>query len=173
MSGGTFDYRQYILEEITDTIEEIIRESEKEKPIKLKKLGIASYKIISDTCKASTGYYNSFPTIERAIGFYKEMGYEVLEDKVVDGLRYLIMEYKKGAHNYHKIDVHEYIYEEYADGKDYCEYSKETIEEFKKAVEVIKSANTYIHHIDYLLAGDIGEDSFNKRIKEDRALGIL
>ena len=48
MSGGTFDYKQYILEEITDTIEEIIRESEKEKPIKLKKLGIASYKIISD-----------------------------------------------------------------------------------------------------------------------------
>ena len=51
MSGGTWDYKQYILEEITDTIEEIIRESEKEKPIKLKKLGIASYKIISDTFK--------------------------------------------------------------------------------------------------------------------------
>ena len=172
MSGGTWDYKQYILEEITDTIEEIIRESEKEKPIKIKKLGIASYKILENSI-VSIGCCTNFDNIEKAIEYYKSLGYVVLEDKVKNELRYLTMEYSRGIHNYHKIDVHEYIYEEYSDGKEYYEYSKETIEEFKKAVEVIKSANTYIHHIDYLLAGDIGEESFHKRIKEDRTLGLL
>jgi len=49
----------------------------------------------------------------------------------------------------------------------YYTYPKEIQEELKKAVKYLKLAEIYAHRIDYLLAGDDGEESFLKRLKED------
>ena len=46
-------------------------------------------------------------------------------------------------------------------------YSDETIAEFKKGIEYLKKAEIYTQRIDWLLAGDDGEDTFHKRLKED------
>lgn len=46
-------------------------------------------------------------------------------------------------------------------------YSDKTIEEFKKGLYYLKMAEIYAKRIDYLLSGDDGEESFNKRLKED------
>jgi len=46
-------------------------------------------------------------------------------------------------------------------------YNKETIEEFKKAIKILKLAKTYADRIDYLLSGDDGEESFIYRLKEE------
>jgi len=53
------------------------------------------------------------------------------------------------------------------DCKYYYKYSDETINEFKKAVDILELAYIYAHRIDYLVSGDDDEDDFHRRIKED------
>ena len=48
-------------------------------------------------------------------------------------------------------------------------YSKATESEFKKAVELLKLAEVYVHRIDWLLSGDDSEDTFHERLKRDLA----
>ena len=47
------------------------------------------------------------------------------------------------------------------------EYSKETIEEFKKGLAILRKAYIYAQRIDWLLSGDGGEESFHERLKEE------
>lgn len=58
-------------------------------------------------------------------------------------------------------------YEKYPEEKLYSNYSEETIEEFKKGIDIIKQAYVYIQRVDWLLSGDDGEDTFHERLKED------
>jgi hypothetical protein len=44
-------------------------------------------------------------------------------------------------------------------------YSPETIEEFERAMVVLKMAYVYAQRIDWLLSGDDGEDSFHIRLQ--------
>ena len=44
-------------------------------------------------------------------------------------------------------------------------YSKETLAIFKKAYKVLRTAYIYAKCIDYLEAGDYGEDSFKENLK--------
>lgn len=50
-------------------------------------------------------------------------------------------------------------------------YSKETIEEMRKGVEMLKKAYIYAERIDYLLEADDGETEFHERLK--KGLGNL
>lgn len=45
------------------------------------------------------------------------------------------------------------------------QYSPETIEEFERAMIVLKMAYVYAQRIDWLLSGDDGEDSFHIRLQ--------
>ncbi len=58
-------------------------------------------------------------------------------------------------------------YKKYPDERYYHTYSKETQEEFKKAVEYLKLSYVYAQRIDWLLSGDDGEETFHKRLKEE------
>lgn len=89
MSGGTFDYLQYRLDEVTDRIQE---------------------EIDNNNTKS-----------------------EWDEDEYWDGYR----------------------------------WTDDTIAEFKKGIESIQKAKIYMQRIDWLLAGDDGEDNFHERLKED------
>jgi hypothetical protein len=44
-------------------------------------------------------------------------------------------------------------------------FSRETINEFEKAVTALKTAYVYAQRIDWLLSGDDGEDSFHIRLQ--------
>jgi hypothetical protein len=46
-------------------------------------------------------------------------------------------------------------------------YPDDIIQEFEKAVELLKLTKIYVNRIDYLLAGDDGEESFRTRLKEE------
>lgn len=46
-------------------------------------------------------------------------------------------------------------------------YKKETIDEFKNGLAILRMASIYAHRIDWLLSGDDGEDNFLKRLKEE------
>lgn len=47
------------------------------------------------------------------------------------------------------------------------EFSKETMREFKRAVNLLRLAQICAHRIDWLLSGDDGEETFHKRLLED------
>ena len=50
----------------------------------------------------------------------------------------------------------------------YCyEFSDGTMAEFKKALEMLRTASIYVQRIDWLVSGDDGEETFHKRLKEE------
>ncbi len=47
------------------------------------------------------------------------------------------------------------------------EYPEEVLNEFKKAYTILRMAEIYAQRIDWLLAGDDGEETFIERLKQD------
>ena len=58
-------------------------------------------------------------------------------------------------------------YEKYPDELVHYQYPEDIVEEFKNAVTILKKAEIYVQRIDWLIAGDDGEDSFRRRLKEE------
>jgi hypothetical protein len=58
-------------------------------------------------------------------------------------------------------------YEKYPEDLNHYKYPDEVIAEFKNAYEALRKAEIYAQRIDWLLAGDDGEESFLERLKED------
>ena len=46
-------------------------------------------------------------------------------------------------------------------------FSQDTIDQFKQAVTILKKAAVYAQRIDWLIAGDDGEDTFHIRLEEE------
>lgn len=46
-------------------------------------------------------------------------------------------------------------------------FSQKTINEFKKAIKILKQAEIYADRIDWLLSDDDSEESFHERLKSD------
>ena len=109
MSGGHFDYNQYRIDDIADSIED---------------------------------YIYGHPLEEEDIEYYIEDNWLENEEK-----EYVI----KNKHT---------LPNRYG-------YSEETLEEFKKGLDILRKASIYTQRIDWLLSGDDGEESFHKRLKED------
>ena len=69
------------------------------------------------------------------------------------------------------LEVREFVYEYYKNKNGeqvwYDNYSKETLDEFRKGLDILNKAYIYAQRIDWLLSGDDGEESFHKRLKED------
>jgi hypothetical protein len=49
----------------------------------------------------------------------------------------------------------------------YEDYSQETLDEFKKGLDILKKAYVYSQRIDWLLSADDGESNFHERLKEE------
>ena len=45
-------------------------------------------------------------------------------------------------------------------------YSEKTLTEFATAIDLLRRASIYVRRIDWLVAGDDGEDTFHKRLAE-------
>lgn len=58
-------------------------------------------------------------------------------------------------------------YERYPEDLNHYKYPDEVVEKFKEAVKLIRTAQIYVHRIDWLLSGDDGEESFLERLAED------
>lgn len=59
------------------------------------------------------------------------------------------------------------FYAEYPESRFYETYTPEVQEAMKAGIKALKVAEVYAHRIDYFLAGDDGEESFLRRLKED------
>ena len=109
MSGGHFDYNQYRIDDIANSIED---------------------------------YIYGHPLEEEDIGHY-------IQDNEI------------------KNEEKEYIIKNKHTLPNRREYSEETIEEFKKGLDILRKAYIYAQRIDYLLSGDDDEKLFHERLKED------
>jgi hypothetical protein len=58
-------------------------------------------------------------------------------------------------------------YEKYPEDLYHYKYPDDIIEEFKKGLRYLNLAAIYTQRIDWLLAGDDGEDSFRERLKKE------
>jgi hypothetical protein len=58
-------------------------------------------------------------------------------------------------------------YKKYPEDLYHHKYPDDILEELKKGVKYLKLAHIYTHRIDYLIAGDDGEDSFRERLKNE------
>ena len=56
-------------------------------------------------------------------------------------------------------------YEKYPEDLNHYKYSNEVIEEFKNAYKALRIAEIYAQRVDWLLAGDDGQESFLQRLK--------
>lgn len=164
MSGGYFSYHQHYIDEIADEIEEVIRKEDSPRPEITKKLCVNVLEKIDETSYRMS--YLNFDTYEEALDFFKSRNYEIHEtDTELNKRKFIAVSSEK------TYEIHEFIYQKYLDknGKQiyYYNYSKETLNEFKKAIKILRIASVYAQRIDWLLSDDDGEEEFHQRLKED------
>ena len=161
MSGGHFDYQQYHIEDIANSIEREIEEAAKPKPPLVWREDVSIFKKIDDW--HSVGIYKGFKTYDEAVRHLKaDKAYKFVREYENDGKR--IAEFMEGDK---LIEVKEIKYQEYEDGECYREYTEETIQIFRDAVKVLRKAAIYANRIDWLLSGDDGEDNLKERLEKE------
>lgn len=161
MSGGHFDYQQYHIEDIANSIEKEIEEATKPKPPLVWREHVSIFKKIDDW--HSRGIYMGFKTYNEAVKHLKkDKAYKFVREYEKDGKR--ISEFMEGDK---LIEVKELRYQEYEDGEYHPEYTEETIQIFKDAVKILRKAAIYANRIDWLLSGDDGEKSLKERLEEE------
>jgi hypothetical protein len=77
-------------------------------------------------------------------------------------------EYKQYELNYIADEIEQIILTN--SSNEYYNYSNETLEEFKRGLNIIREAAIYAQRIDWLISGDDGEDNFHSRLKKELAV---
>lgn len=161
MSGGHFDYQQYHIEDIANSIEREIEEATKPKPPKVWKEHAAVFKKIDDCHFKSI--YMGFKTYDEAVKYFKkDKAYKFVREYEKDGKRT-----SEFIESDNLIEVEERRWQEYEDDEYYPEYTEETIQIFKDAVKILRKAAIYAQRIDWFLSGDDGEDNLKERLKKE------
>lgn len=167
MSGGSFDYAQYRIDDIINRIEDEIERATCERPPFVTETGVAVKERISEG-HWRYEMYPQFQSIQTAEKYFREIGCKVLEETTMNGERYILME---DVVTKQVFCINTYTSTHYAPDEDgevpyFPDYSEETIKEFRKGIDILKRARIYAHRIDLLMSGDDGEESFHKRLKE-------
>ena len=161
MSGGHFDYLQYHIEDIADSIEREIEEATKPKPPLVWREDVTVFRKIDDW--HSVGINKGFKTYDEAVKHLKkDKTYKFVREYEKDGKR--ISEFIESDN---LIEVKELRWQEYEDGEYHPEYTEETIQIFKDGVKALRKAAIYANRIDWLLSGDDGEESLKERLEKE------
>lgn len=168
MSGGHFDYKQLDIQEIIDDLKKVIKKETEPRPPLIQELCISVYKIESETCKCSTHY--NFDTYEEALNFFEKWNYSIrilstepqnrkFRASKISNDEELTFEVCEFLYNYYKNEDGDQVW--------YNDFSKETLDEFRKGLDILNKAYIYTQRIDWLLSGDDGEETFHQRLEED------
>ena len=169
MSGGHFDYAQYRIEDIIDSIEREIERATCERPPLVTKEGVAVYALIEKGRMRYCNNYN-FRSFESACDYFNLSDrFELLGGCDREGEK--IARYKDvvtgEVYEVKYYTYQEYEPDEYGEIPYYPDYTPETIAEFRKCIELLKKASVYAQRIDWLISCDDSEDSFHERLEED------
>lgn len=176
MSGGYFDYQQYRIGEIADSIEREIERATAPRPDKVKDIEVAVYFHNSNIPSRREYSRELYDTFERAVKELKASLRLKLQGKTKttpDGLRERTYEVQSlySIQN-DRVTIKEYINEHYPLDEDgyeqyYPDYTPETLEIFRTAVRKLREAEIYAQRIDWLLCGDDREDTLKQRLQEE------
>lgn len=173
MSGGRFDYKQYCIGDIADSIVMEIARAMRPLPPPTIRKGVM--------CKIRTGdksfshdgrYWNLFDSIDEAKEYFRNKGgTEILSERTLsNGERELTVLYKRTNETLVFTSCTEEVYLDELGREIYQpEYSEDTIKEFKNAIRTLRMAQVYAQRVDWLICGDDGEESFHERLAEDLA----
>lgn len=173
MSGGHFDYKQYCIGDIADSIVMEIARAKRPLPPPTIRKGVM--------CKVKTGeksfsydgrYWNHFDSIDEAKEYFSRLGGTKIlsEETLPNGERELTVLHKRTNETMVFSSYTEEVYLDELGREIYQpEYSEKTIKEFKNAVRTLRMAQVYAQRVDWLICGDDGEESFHERLAEDLA----
>lgn len=180
MSGGHFDYQQYLLREIADTIEHDIARALKPKPDMIHE----DYWVINEMDYPNSWhvyprFYQTFETQGEAVNYLKQ--HEVVEEAAVDHpyvhtFKDDILFQSKDLDMIRTKDteripvlysIHHAEYDRYPYDEDVLELSDKSIETMKEAYRQIRIAEIYAQRVDWMMSGDDGEETMQKRLAEE------
>lgn len=157
MSGGAFDYNQYRIDDIIERIEREIHDATKPRPDIQEVKCITVWETVEEYDSIAPTYHPfcALKTLDEVRNAMKKQAHtiKVLED---EGDKITFTECGKTLYVYENVDYR------YPD-----EYTEETLNEFRKGVEILKQGRIYTQRIDWLISGDDGEESFHERLKEE------
>ena len=160
MSGGHFDYKQYYIDDIADSIEREIEEfSETELQVVWEdSLEITNIKEEIELFYNTGIIDKSFDEIVGVCKGYKP--YTFIREYEEEGNR--IAEFKKRNGSSVMVKEHRNQTCKKVPGA-----NRETIQIMNDAVKALRKAAIYAQRIDWFLSGDDGEETFKKRLAED------
>ena len=174
MSGGHFDYKQYSIGDIADSIVmEIARAKQPLPPLTIRKRVASKLKTGENSFTYDGCYWNYFESIDQVKEYFSRLGRGtkiISEETLPNGEKEIIIYHKRSEETRVFTSYTEEVYLD-DDGREvyYPEYTEETINEFKTAVRTLRMAQVYAQRIDWLICGDDGEESFHKRLSENLA----
>lgn len=173
MSGGRFDYKQYSIGYIAESIVmEIARAMRPLPPPTIRKGVYSKVKTGEKSFSYDGRYWNYFESIDEAKELFRNTGgTEILSERTLpNGERELTVLDKRTNETMVYTSYTEEVYLDELGREIYQpEYSEETIKEFKNAIRALRMAQVYAQRVDWLICGDDGEESFHRRLAEDLA----
>lgn len=179
MSGGYFDYQEYVLGDIARSIEHDIARALQSKPVKVHE----DYWTIEERDQPHSYHsyrgYLMFATYKEAESFLLSNEDVVKADSQYADRRFfnagVIFQSTKlcmtGTSNDEQIpilySIRHCIYDHYQNDADVLELSDSTVETLKEAYKQIRIAEICATRVDRMMSGDDGEDTFHKRLKDE------
>lgn len=173
MSGGHFDYKQYCIGDIADSIvTEIASVALPLPPPTIRKGVISKVKTGEKSFSYDGLYWNHFESIAEVKEYFSRLGGTKIlsEETLPNGESQITIQNKRTNEKRIFTSYTEDVYlDELGREIHQPEYSEETIKEFKKAIRILRMAQVYAQRVDWLISGDDGEESFHERLVEDLA----
>ena len=168
MSGGHFDYAQYRIDDIIESIEREIEQATCERPPLVTEQGVVVKQKLGEGHYRYPSWGIGFRSFESSEKYFKEHGYQELDRIEENGERKLVVQDFVTKEIY---EICTYTSQHYAPDENgeipyVPDWSEETLQEFRRGISILKRARIYAQRIDWLLSGDDGEESFHKRLKE-------
>lgn len=183
MSGGHFNYSQWLFDEIAQTIAADIARALKPKPAKIHE----NYWTI-EVMECPGSYYTMGQSGWMEFGSYEEAEKYLFRRRDVveaepkykngrffrnedDVIFQSTQDFMSRVPDGEKIPVlyaiHHAEYDTYPRDAEVLELTDETIETMKEAYRQIRKARIYADRVDWMMSGDDGEDDLQERLKEE------
>lgn len=181
MSGGHFDYRQWGMKEIAETIEKDIARALKPKPEMVHEDYWTIYEMRSPGSYHSYCNYRKFRTYEEAEAYLMRFEYAekakaeyISDDLFCEGVIFeaigRCMVVKDGEKQLPVLfSIQHCVYDHYPYDEDVVELTDESIETMKETWRRLRIAEIYATRVDWMMSGDDGEDTMQERLAEDLA----
>ena len=182
MSGGYFDYQQYTLREIADTIERDIARAMAPKPPKRHEDYWTIYEMTRPFSYHSLhNTFQEFDSYDKALKYLNAMEdvikaakeyecWRLLEEEVLfESTRRNMLDTFEGTEIPILYSIRHCVYEHYPYDFYVLELEDKTIETMKEAYRQIRIAEIYAQRVDWMMSGDDCEETLQRRLQEDLA----